>query len=145
MERRGRELGVPMSARKRKGDAGEAAYAAFREVDGCVCYPLSPSFPSCDLLILKPDGGLELVEVKTCDTCCGFGGTFSVKYPVISTAMLDHKLAAVEAAGVDAIVSGDVSCLLQIGGRLARQGSRVRAMHLAEVLANRSRVEVAKP
>ena len=81
--------------------------------------------------------GAELVEVRGCDTCCGFGGTFSVKYPEISVAMVDWKLQHVEQAGVDAIVSGDVSCLMQLAGRLQRRGSKVRALHLAEVLAGR--------
>lgn len=81
--------------------------------------------------------GAELVEVEGADTCCGFGGTFSVKYPEVSVAMLDWKLKRIEAAGVDTVVSGDVSCLMQIGGRLERRGSRVRTLHLAEVLAAR--------
>jgi L-lactate dehydrogenase complex protein LldE len=80
--------------------------------------------------------GAELVEARTADTCCGFGGTFAVKHPGISVAMLDWKLQAVEELGVDAIVSGDVSCLMQIEGRLARRGSRLRALHLAELLAS---------
>jgi L-lactate dehydrogenase complex protein LldE len=79
----------------------------------------------------------ELVELENAETCCGFGGTFSVKYPEISVAILDEKVDAIERAGVDAVVSGDVSCLMQIGGRLSRRGSRVRALHLAEVLAAR--------
>jgi len=78
--------------------------------------------------------GTELVELPGADTCCGFGGTFSVKYPEISVAILDRKLEELEPLGVDALVSGDVSCLTQIGGRLERRGSRVRAMHLAELL-----------
>ena len=79
----------------------------------------------------------ELVELENSDTCCGFGGTFSVKYPEISTAIVDQKIEAIERAGVDAVVSGDASCLMQIGGRLSRVGSRVRVMHLAELLASR--------
>ena len=85
--------------------------------------------------LLRNVEGVELVEVASAESCCGFGGTFSVKYPEISVAMLDAKLEAVEAEGVDAVVSGDVSCLMQIGGRLNRRGSKVRAIHLAEVLA----------
>ncbi len=81
-------------------------------------------------------GGAELVEMETADSCCGFGGTFSVKYPEISVAMLDRKLETLEEQGVSAIVSGDVSCLMQIGGRLARQGSAIRTLHLAELLAS---------
>lgn len=80
--------------------------------------------------------GAELVELSNAEACCGFGGTFSVKYPEVSVAIVDHKVDAIEQAGVDAVVSADASCLMQIGGRLSRRGSRVRAMHLAEVLAS---------
>ena len=79
----------------------------------------------------------EFVELENSDSCCGFGGTFSVKYPEISVAILDQKIEAIERAGVQAVVSGDASCLMQIGGRLSRKGSSVRAMHLAELLASR--------
>ena len=81
--------------------------------------------------------GAEFVELEHADACCGFGGTFSVKYPEISVAILDQKIEAIERAGVQAVVSGDASCLMQIGGRLSRKGSKVRAMHLAELLASR--------
>ena len=80
--------------------------------------------------------GAELVELANAESCCGFGGTFSVKYPEVSVAIVDHKVDAIEQAGVDAVVSADASCLMQIGGRLSRRGSRVRALHLAEVLAS---------
>jgi len=78
----------------------------------------------------------ELVELDNADACCGFGGTFSVKYPEISVAILDQKIEAIERAGVQAVVSGDASCLMQIGGRLSRKGSNIRTMHLAEILAS---------
>lgn len=81
--------------------------------------------------------GAEFVELENADSCCGFGGTFSVKYPEISVAILDQKIEAIEKAGVEAVVSGDASCLMQISGRLSRKGSSVRAMHLAELLASR--------
>lgn len=81
--------------------------------------------------------GAELVEMRNADVCCGFGGTFSVKYPEISAGMLDNKIEAIEEAGLRAVVSGDASCLMQIGGRLSRIGSGVRTMHLAEVLDSR--------
>jgi len=83
--------------------------------------------------------GAEFVELEHADACCGFGGTFSVKYPEISLAILDQKIEAIERAGVQAVVSGDASCLMQIGGRLSRKGSKVRVMHLAELLAADSR------
>ncbi len=81
--------------------------------------------------------GAEFVELSNADACCGFGGTFSVKYPEISVAILDSKIAAIERAGVRAVVSGDASCLMQIGGRLSRQKSVVQVLHLAELLAMR--------
>jgi L-lactate dehydrogenase complex protein LldE len=80
--------------------------------------------------------GAEFVELENADSCCGFGGTFSVKYPEISLAILDQKIEAIENAKVDAVVSGDASCLMQIGGRLSRKGSKVRVMHIAELLAS---------
>jgi len=81
--------------------------------------------------------GAEFIEIENAEACCGFGGTFSVKYPEISVAILDQKIEAIERAGVDAVVSADASCLLQIGGRLSRKGSSVRVMHLAELLNHR--------
>jgi L-lactate dehydrogenase complex protein LldE len=80
--------------------------------------------------------GAEFVEVENAESCCGFGGMFSVKYPEISVAILDQKIEAIERSGVQAVVSGDASCLMQIGGRLSRKGSNVRVMHLAELLAS---------
>lgn len=78
----------------------------------------------------------EFVELENADSCCGFGGTFSVNYPEISVAILDSKIEAIEKADVDAVVSADASCLMQIGGRLSRLGSKVKTMHLAELLAS---------
>ena len=88
--------------------------------------------------LLRHVRGVELVELppQSAEACCGFGGTFSVKYPEISVAILDEKIDAIERTGVDAVVSGDASCLMQIGGRLSRRGSRVRPLHLAEILAS---------
>jgi len=81
--------------------------------------------------------GAELVEMANAEACCWFGGTFSVKYPEISVAILDEKIAAIEKAAVKAVVSADASCLMQIGGRLRRKGSAVRTLHLAELLDGR--------
>ena len=86
--------------------------------------------------LLSKVAGAELVEVEGCDSCCGFGGTVSVKYPEVSVAMLDRKLEAIEASGVDALVSGDVGCLMQLGGRLERRGTAIKVLHIAEVLAH---------
>lgn len=86
-------------------------------------------------VLIRNVRGAEFFELENAESCCGFGGTFSVKYPEISLAILDQKIEAIERAGVQAVVSGDASCLMQIGGRLSRQGSKVRVMHLAELLA----------
>ena len=85
--------------------------------------------------LLRAVDGVELVELASCETCCGFGGTFSVKMPELSVAMADRKLDELERAGLDAVVSADLSCLMQLGGRLQERGSSVRTLHLAEVLA----------
>ena len=87
--------------------------------------------------LIRSVRGVEFVEVPNSEACCGFGGTFSVKYPEISVAILDQKIEAIEKAGVKAVVSGDASCLMQIGGRLTRKRSAVRVIHLAELLASR--------
>ncbi len=81
--------------------------------------------------------GLELVEMARPEECCGFGGTFCVKYPEISTRMVDEKAADIEATGADLVLAGDLGCLLNIAGRLRRRGSRVAVRHVAEVLAGR--------
>jgi len=79
--------------------------------------------------------GLELVEMKDAEVCCGFGGTFAAKFPMISTAMGEVKCASAFETGADYIVSNDSSCLMQVQGLLSRQGSKVKTIHLAEVLA----------
>ena len=79
--------------------------------------------------------GLELVEAAEREACCGFGGTFCVKYPDISVAMVDRKVDAIEATGAALVLAGDLGCLLNIAGRLTRRGSACRARHVAEVLA----------
>jgi L-lactate dehydrogenase complex protein LldE len=85
--------------------------------------------------LLRGVRGLELVELPDADVCCGFGGTFAVKNAAVSTAMLEDKLACIEASGADVVCACDSSCLMHIGGGLARRSSRVRALHLAEILA----------
>jgi L-lactate dehydrogenase complex protein LldE len=67
--------------------------------------------------------------------CCGFGGTFCVKYPEISARMVEAKTAALAAAGAEAVLSADLGCLLNIAGRLKREGRAIEARHVAEVLA----------
>jgi L-lactate dehydrogenase complex protein LldE len=84
--------------------------------------------------LLRRVRGLELVPLERADECCGFGGSFSVRYPGISGAMVQDKASLIEKAGVDAVVATDAGCLMNIAGCLRRRGSRVRALHLAEVL-----------
>ena len=79
--------------------------------------------------------GAERVELADAEACCGFGGTFCVKYPDISTRMVSDKAQAVGASGADVLVSGDLGCLMNIAGRLKRMDSPVRVFHLAELLA----------
>jgi len=78
--------------------------------------------------------GLDLVEMNAAETCCGFGGTFSAKFPEISTAMGEVKLASVMETGAEYVVSNDASCLMHLQGLLDRGGGAVKTIHLAEVL-----------
>jgi L-lactate dehydrogenase complex protein LldE len=79
---------------------------------------------------------LQYVPLERYDECCGFGGSFAVRYPDISGAMVQDKAGFIAKAGVDAVVATDAGCLMNIGGCLRRQGSKVRFLHLAEVLAS---------
>jgi L-lactate dehydrogenase complex protein LldE len=88
------------------------------------------------LRLLGAVPGVELVALPDAEECCGFGGTFAVKNADVSAAMLDEKLAAIEASGAESVCACDSSCLMHIGGGLRRRGSGVRAVHLAEVLAS---------
>jgi len=78
---------------------------------------------------------IDFVEMEAPDTCCGFGGTFSVKYGEISNAILQEKLARIATSNAEYVVANDSSCLMQIAGGLSRAGSPVKPMHLAELLA----------
>ena len=85
--------------------------------------------------LLAGIAGLELRELPGRDICCGFGGTFSVKYPDISAHIVADKAAEIVDSGADTVLAGDLGCLLNIAGKLSRDGARVRAFHAAEVLA----------
>lgn len=86
--------------------------------------------------LLARVAGLKLAEMEECETCCGFGGTFSVKFGEISSEMAERKCAHIAASGAQAVVLGDLGCMLNIEGRLrARGDSKTRVLHLAEVLA----------
>ena len=79
--------------------------------------------------------GLRLHEMKTPEVCCGFGGTFCVKYPEISNAMVGEKSADIAGTGADTVLAGDLGCLMNMAGKLQREGRAVRVRHVAEVLA----------
>ena len=101
--------------------------------------------PSCHLLrevgvreepleLLRRVQGLELRELPQAETCCGFGGTFAVKFPHISEAMLADKANNVMSTGADTLVSCDMGCLMNVEGALSRQGSDIKVRHLAQIL-----------
>ena len=85
--------------------------------------------------LLASVAGLGLRELATPEMCCGFGGTFCVKYPAISDRMVSDKAADIEATGADTVLAGDLGCLLNIAGKLSRRGSMIRVRHVAELLA----------
>jgi L-lactate dehydrogenase complex protein LldE len=88
--------------------------------------------------LLASVAGLRLAELPGAEICCGFGGTFCIKYPEISDKMLAEKTADIAATGADTLLAGDLGCLLNMAGKLYRQGRRVRVRHVAEVLADMS-------
>jgi L-lactate dehydrogenase complex protein LldE len=101
--------------------------AALRE------YKLDKTIPRQLLQHVK---GLTLVEMKDNETCCGFGGTFAVKFSGISTAMADQKIANASEVEAEVIISTDVSCLMHIQGFAAKQKNNITTMHIADVLAS---------
>ncbi|MFO1189325.1 MAG: (Fe-S)-binding protein [Alphaproteobacteria bacterium] len=118
-----------------KFDGGDAVF------DGSVTY-----HDSCSSLremgvdaqpraLLAKVKGLSLREAADRDACCGFGGTFCIKYPEISARMVGDKVAALVATGADTVLAGDMGCLLNIAGKAKREGRRIKARHVAEVLA----------
>jgi len=86
--------------------------------------------------LLNTVEGLKLSELPGAEICCGFGGTFAVKYPDISNKMASDKMADIAATGAECVLAGDLGCLLQIAGKLSRAGSGIEARHVAEVLAD---------
>ena len=85
--------------------------------------------------LLAKVGGLQFKELPDGEPCCGFGGTFCVKFPDISNRMVEDKVANIEATGAGTVLAADMGCLLNIAGKLKRKGSKVEARHVAEVLA----------
>lgn len=107
--------------------------------EGRVAYHMACHLRGLGLLteperLLRTVRGLDLVPLERADECCGFGGSFSVRFPEISGAMVSDKANFIEKARVDAVVATDAGCLMNVAGCLRRRGSKVRALHLAEVL-----------
>ncbi|RFM25856.1 (Fe-S)-binding protein [Deminuibacter soli] len=86
--------------------------------------------------LLQKVKGLELVEMNDVETCCGFGGTFAVKFEPISIAMADQKITNAAATDAQYLISTDMSCLMHLDGYIKHKGSNLKVLHLAEVLAN---------
>jgi L-lactate dehydrogenase complex protein LldE len=79
--------------------------------------------------------GLKMVELRESDVCCGFGGTFAVKYGAISDAIVSQKCSHISAAGADLLLAGDLGCLMNMAGKLSRENNMIEVRHVAEVLA----------
>jgi L-lactate dehydrogenase complex protein LldE len=86
--------------------------------------------------LLRTVAGLSLKELPSAEVCCGFGGTFCIKYPDISERMASDKVADAAATGADTLLAGDLGCLLNMAGKASRQGKPMRVRHVAEVLAD---------
>jgi L-lactate dehydrogenase complex protein LldE len=85
--------------------------------------------------LLKSVSGLSIKPLRDPDACCGFGGTFCVKYPDISNGIVEKKTAAIVESGAGTLLAGDLGCLMNMAGKLKRQGQPIAARHVAEVLA----------
>lgn len=88
--------------------------------------------------LLSQVRGLKLIEMNDAQTCCGFGGLFSVKYPGISGRMVDTKAGHALASGADVLLGGDLGCLMNVAGRLRHMGSSLRVFHVLEMLTGRT-------
>ena len=86
--------------------------------------------------LLRQVEGAEFIEMERSDQCCGFGGSFSVKYADISTAMVSEKVGFIVESGADTVVGCDMGCLMNIQGMLSRMGSAVKVMHIAQILGS---------
>jgi L-lactate dehydrogenase complex protein LldE len=86
--------------------------------------------------LLQHVAGIDFIEMRDSDYCCGFGGTFSVKYPDISDAMVTDKVKNIIDTKADAVVGCDMGCLMNIQGKLCRLGSPIKVLHLAQILAS---------
>lgn len=87
------------------------------------------------LRLLKSVQGLQYVEMQKADQCCGFGGAFSIRYPEISQAIVDDKIAQIKQSEADTVVANDTGCIMNLSSRINRLGERIKVLHLAELLA----------
>jgi L-lactate dehydrogenase complex protein LldE len=114
-------------------DLGAAYYGSVTYHDSChLRYGLNVAHQPRQLI--RKVRGLQLIEMAQADRCCGFGGTFAVKYPAISTAMVDEKIRLILESGADAVVGADMGCLMNIEGRLRRLGRDLPVLHMAQLL-----------
>lgn len=86
-------------------------------------------------MLLASLPGVKLAEMKDSEVCCGFGGTFCVKYPDISNAIVEKKVATIGETGADVLLAGDIGCLMNMAGKIRREGGKTQVRHVAEVLA----------
>jgi L-lactate dehydrogenase complex protein LldE len=107
------------------------------------CHSRGTKSGEASLTLLNAVAGLRVVEFGEGEQCCGFGGTFSVSFPNISTAMGSLKLDHVRAAKPDVFVSGDMSCMMHMGGLAAKEGKPIKTLHLAQVLRDALKGKVA--
>ena len=122
---------------KRLGLEDVGAYYPHRVTYHPTCHsPRVLRVGDAPLRLLRAVRGIDLVELGDAEECCGFGGTFAVKNPDVSAAMLTDKIAHVLSTEAEVCTAGDSSCLMHIGGGLARQRAGVRTVHLAEILAS---------
>ncbi len=87
-------------------------------------------------ILLQNVKGLEIIEMEECDTCCGFGGTFSVKHEAISTAMADQKARNASDTGADYMVTTEASCIMHMDSYFRKQNLPIRCLHIADILVN---------
>jgi L-lactate dehydrogenase complex protein LldE len=85
-------------------------------------------------ILLSEQAGIEITEMDNSEICCGFGGTFCIKYPEISTRLVDKKISGFEQSEAEIVTGGDLGCLMNIAGRLKRTGKRTRVFHFSELL-----------
>ena len=126
------ELSQYLTERKLRIDAAYPGVAAYHDSCSALREMGVRAEPRALLAQVR---GLDVKDLVDAEVCCGFGGTFCVKYPGISTRLVSDKAADVRATGADTLLAGDLGCLMNIAGRLQREGSDIRVFHYAEVLA----------